>query len=199
MFYDNGYPKIFFDKALEKCTSIVENAGTEVEKTKVERNYILGIPYVGKVSHEYKKKITSLVKESLDVDIFAYYTSCKISQYFSLKSKTPFALKANVVYKFACLSDSDTSYIGKTKRHIAVRVKEHITPTESKKSEIKSHIFDCHTCKNKTLSVDDFSIMKSCRDDYTTRISEALFIKRFRPRLNKQLFTKGQSYLLRVF
>ena len=168
----------------------------EGEETK--RRYMLGIPWVGNVSREYKQKITNLIKEHLEVDISSYYSSCKVSSFFSLKSSTPYALKARVVYKFTCLSDSDTYYIGKTKRHLATRAMEHITPKESTQSEVQKHIFGCGECKNGDLSVDNFKAVKQCRDDYSTRISEALVIKKFRPKINKQKMTKD-TYLLRVF
>ena len=116
-----------------------------------------------------------------------------------LSLSTSWSNKACVLYRFPCLNDSDTAYIGKTKRHIATRAKEHVTPKESKKSEVKNHIFECNTCKNSQLSVENFSILKQCKNNYTCQITEALFIKKFRPRLNKQKLTKGQTYLLRVF
>ena len=200
MFMANGYPKVYFEKAYEKFIRSNETEKSESQIDGMEdRKYILGIPYVGSASREYKKKLTELFKEHLDVDLSAYFTSCKIARFFSLKSKTPFILKARVLYKFPCLNDSDTAYIGKTKRHIVTRAKEHVTPKESNKSEVKNHIFECNTCKNSQLSVENFSIMKQCKSDYTCKIAEALFIKKFRPRLNKQKLTKGQAYLLRVF
>ena len=107
-------------------------------------------------------------------------------------------MKARVVYKFTCLSDSDTYYIGKTKGHLATRAMEHITPEVSTQSEVQKHIFGCGECKNGDLSVDNFKAVKQCRDDYSTRISEALVIKKFRPKINKQKMTKD-TYLLRVF
>ena len=36
-------------------------------------------------------------------------------------------LMANVVYQFTCLRDANSTYIGKTIRHLATRVKEHAT------------------------------------------------------------------------
>ena len=197
----NGYPRMYFDKAFEKFMSRGEKTEqvNEMETPVKDRKYILGIPFVGTVSREYKKKVATLIKDHLEVDISAYFTSCKIARFFSLKSKTSFVLNARVLYKFPCLNDSDTAYIGKTKRHIATRAKEHITPKDSTKSEVKNHIFECNTCKNSQLSVENFSILKKCKNDYTCKIAEALFIKKFRPRLNKQKLNKGQSYLLRVF
>ena len=133
------------------------------------------------------------------MDIFVYSTSCKVGSFFSLKSKTPLPLKARVIYKFECLSDSDNTYIGKTERHIVTRAKEHLTPKETNPSAVTSHIFSCESCKNGQLSVDNFSIVKQCRNDYRCKIHEALHIKKCNPVLNRQRHNKGQSYLLRVF
>ena len=95
----------------------------------------------GKASRDYKKKVINLFKQHFDIDIFCYYTSCKFSSFFTLKSTTPHALRARVVYKFTWLRDSDTYYIGKSKRHLVTRAMEHITALESTQSEIINHIF----------------------------------------------------------
>ena len=128
-----------------------------------------------------------------------FFTSHKVSSYFSLKSAVPSAMKANVVYKFSCLCDTGSYYIGQTKRHLAIRAKDHLTPKANSNSEIQKHIFNCNVCKVASLSADHFSILKQCRDEYGTRISEALLIQKLAPKLNKQQFRKGESYLLRVF
>ena len=203
MFAANGYPKLFFDKTLEKFTSaqskMKSDNPTDLDVSQeTDRKYMLGIPWVGNASREYRKKIKNLIEEHLKVDISFYYSSCKVSSFFSLKSATPHALKARVVYKFTCLSDSDTYYIGKTKRHLATRAMEHITPKESTQSQVQKHIFGCNGCKNGVLSVDNFSTVKNCRSDYSAKINEALVIKKFRPRINKQQLTKD-TYLLRIF
>jgi hypothetical protein len=203
MFLDNGYPKIYFERAYEKflSPSRVEVLGESENEETLGRRYTFGIPYVGTASREYKKKITGLIKEHLDVDISAYFTSCKVGSFFSLKSKTPFALKACVVYKFQCLNDADNTYIGESKRHIVTRANDHLNP-KGKITEIKSHIFACDTCKTSRksgqLTVENFSILKQCKNEYKTRIAEALLIKKLRPRLNKQQL-KGTSYFLRLF
>ena len=201
MFAANGYPRVYFDNLLEKFLGSLSDkvSGENPVEEKVERRYILGVPYVGKASRDYKKKVTTLIKEHLDVDIFTYDTSFKVSRYFSLKSVVPPAMKANVVYKFSCLCDTGLYYIGQTKRHLVVRAGNHLTPKQSSNSEVQKHIFDCSTCKKANLSVNNFSILKQCSNEYTTRITEALLIKKLAPKLNKQKFSKGESYLLRVF
>ena len=47
--------------------------------------------------------------------------------YFSLKDATPLALQANVVYLLGSSSDKNQTYIGKTKRHLATRAREHFS------------------------------------------------------------------------
>ena len=201
LFMANGYPKSFFDKTLDRFLAgrvkVTEEVSDQDEVP--EKRYTFGVPYLGNASRHYKKKVASLIKEHLGVDISPYDTSCKVSEFFSLKSITPFALKARLVYKFTCLRDSDTYYIGKTKRHLVTRVKEHVTPKVSPKSEIKNHIFECNSCKNAQLSTSNFRILKQCKNDYSARISEALLLKKFHPKLNTQKYTKGESYLLKVF
>ena len=208
VFTSNGYPRVFFNQVYDKfITSLTRDRTTDgsldtVNADKKEIRYTFGIPFVGTPSREYMKKIKELIKNHLEVDIFAYSTSCKVVSFFSLKSKTPFPLKARVIYKFKCLSDSDKTYIGKTERHIATRAKEHLTPKTANTvnpSAVVSHISNCETCKTGPLSVDHFSIVKQCKNDYRCKINEALVIKKCNPVLNKQSHNRGQSYLLRVF
>ena len=138
------------------------------------------------------------IKSKFDVEILPVFTSTKIGDFFSLKSKTPVPFASNVVYKFSCLRDAGHSYIGQTKRHLMTRVHEHVALSSSK-SEIKTHIKNCPVCFNKKLDVNNFQILKQCKNSFNTRISEALCIRQFRPKMNKQLLTKGTSYFLKVF
>ena len=111
---------------------------------------------------------------------------------------------SNVVYKFSCLRDAGCSYIGQTKRHLVTRVNEHVElkkldQFDRQKSEIKNHMYDCSSCHEYKLGFNNFEILKRCQNSYNTKITEALCIKRLRPKLNKKLMTKGCSYLLKVF
>ena len=195
----NGYPRAYFEAVYEKFLASWGKNKTLDHDDKDDRKYVFGVPFVGAPSREYKKKISRLIKEHLGEDIFVYFSSCKVGSFFSLKSKTPFALKARVVYKFKCLSDSDNTYIGKTERHITTRAKEHLYHKGSNPSAVTTHIAGCEACKTGQLSVVNFSIVKQCRNDYRCKITESLIIKNENPALNKQRHNKGQSYLLRVF
>ena len=44
-----------------------------------------------------------------------------------------------------------------------------------------------------------FSVIKKCSSDYDCKIHEALLIKKHQPKLNKQLYENGSSFLLQLF
>ena len=80
LFAANGYPRVYFDKVLERFLVSLDpglnnNLSEDLEPS-TDKKYIFGVPYVGKVSRDYQKKITQLIKEHLGVDIFSYNTSC---------------------------------------------------------------------------------------------------------------------------
>ena len=145
--------------------------------------------------------MTSLFKSTFNIKLQPVFTSTKIGDYFSLKSSVPFPFSANVVYQFHCLRDAGCSYIGQTKRHLLTRVKEHLSPLKQggPKSEVRTHINKCPCCHKNFLSMDNFKVLKKCKNSFETVIHEALSIKRLRPKLNKQLMRAGVSYLLKVF
>ena len=201
MFYLNNYPKTFFEKALKKFQD--KQNSTNLNST-IESNDSSGItfsiPFIGEASHKFSKQIVSLIKTTYNIEVLPVFTSTKVGDFFSLKSKTPLPYSSNVVYKFSCLRDADCSYIGQTKRHLVTRVNEHVELSRVEpKSEIKNHIYECDACHTIKLDYTNFDILKRCQNNYNTKISEALLIRKFRPKLNKQLMTKGTSYLLKVF
>ena len=145
----------------------------------------------------FSKKIKELFKKYYGIDIRVVFTSFKVKNYFSLKYCTPLPLLANVVYKFECLRDANTFYIGKTIRHLATRVKEH----GSSNSAIYSHLLTCETCKS-NFSCNNFSVIwakMTGKNDFEVTIKEAFHIKFSKPIMNKQLFTQGSSFVLNVF
>ena len=111
-----------------------------------------------------------------------------------MKCPTPKLLKANVVYKFDCLCDINISYIGKTKRHLATRIKEH----RSEKSAIGQHLQTCHTCDH-NFNENQFKILSTGNSDFDCKIREALLIKSQKPTLNQQLLQNGSTFILCVF
>ena len=86
---------------------------------------IVDFRYFGHPSIAFARKLRQSFKRHYNVNLQCSFNTTKIKNFFSLKCPTPKLLKANVVYKFDCLCDINISYIGKTKRHLATRIKEH--------------------------------------------------------------------------
>ena len=114
IFAKNCYPNWFFNKCLKKFEN--DTKPDSHDKEVDDYSYILGLPYFGKPSRKFASQFSTLLKQKFDVRIITYYTSLKTGSYFNLKSKTPAALKSNVVYKFTCSRDVNTTYIGMSTR-----------------------------------------------------------------------------------
>ena len=99
---------------------------------------------------------------------------------------------SKVVYKFQCPFDEDQSYIGKTKRHLNLRVKEHLNGPNS---SVHQHDLICHC----NPSFNDFKVIDNASTEFELNIKEALHIKYQCPNLNSKLANSGSSYFLKVF
>ena len=197
MFSDNGYPVGFFNSVLHKFTAVHENVTTDESD---EDTVILKVPYLGEISYEFSKKLKVLIGNKFNVKVRVVFTSFKVGQYFSLKCKTPLILLSDVVYKFSCQRDATVTYIGKTKRHLITRVNEHLTLQDnSQKSEVKSHLLECASCRDGGTGMESFEIVKKCQNSFDVIIHEALSIKRHNPKLNKQLFKSGSFYTCKIY
>ena len=132
------------------------------------------------------------------IKVTGNFKSCKLSDFFSLKSCVPLSLSANVVYKFTCLlCDTETSYIGKTERHLLTRVAEHLSTGENNKSAIASHRRQCVPCRNATIN--NFQILRRS-DKNNVYLHEAMLIRQQQPTLNVQVGSwSGANCLLKVF
>ena len=98
-----------------------------------------------------------------------------------------------IVYRYRCAKNGCTSYIGKTKRHLLVRVKEHRTASQSS-SAVFNHLYTCD-CSVRT---EDFEILHRTRNEYDLNIAEALLISYHKPNLNRTLANHGASLYLRL-
>ena len=127
------------------------------------------------------------------------FNTFKVGQCFTLKSKTPKHLESNVIYKFTCRHDADISYVGKTKRQLSTRVAEHTSSglKDEGDSAVKKHIAECQYCPETNL--ESFEIIKKTHSSFDVLIYEVLFIKKYKPSLNRQLFKSGSFYTCKVF
>ena len=200
MFIRNCYPVRFFDGALERFLNPrIAVLDDEDGTTATTRYSILRVPYYGSESMKFARRLSGIISRRFDVDIKIVYSTFKVKNYFQLKCRTPFHLLSNVIYKFDCVANTQTSYIGYTKRHMIARAAEHIVPALAKKSHVFAHIKNCDPCKRGKLNVSNFKVLRKCVDETDCKIAEAFAIKKDRPVINKQLFAQGTSLTLRVW
>ena len=132
----------------------------------------------------------------MNLEIRTIYETTRIKDYFKLKDGVMKDILAKVVYQFSCSSDSRVRYIGYTNRTLKERVKEHL----SGKTAVSDHISTCATCNGKGVSIDNFEVLKRCRNWGDTSVYEAIYIQRRNPLLNRQLTSNTyHTFTLRVF
>ena len=187
----------FFYHVYHKFCNRLSNPICDSSMTEMDHKYIIKLPFVGYASKLFAKKLSSLVFNKFGVKIVVVYKSCKLSSFFSLKDVTPLPLSSKLVYKFNCLRDVNTSYIGETTRPLTERIDEHLS--KKKKTAVSQHIQQCEACKRHDFVLHDFEVMKRCRTGGETRILEALLIKRHAPVINRQMHLSGVSFILSVY
>ena len=157
------------------------------------KELLLTLPYLGKLSLQTRSRISKLVRANLpSCKInFVFRSTLKMSHFFQFKDKICKELKSGVVYKFSC-GRCNSTYIGKTKRHLKVRASEHmgISPLTGKRvnapyqfSTVKDHMLTC----DHVISFDDFSVIGNSDKNYLLEIKESLFIRRDNPVLNRNI------------
>ena len=154
---------------------------------------------MGKESHHFANRLSALIKNKYNLKIPPIYKTFNLVNYFQLKSKTLVALCSNVVYKFLCLCDMNKTYIGMSSRHLITRVRGHLNFKSLQDSAIKDHILSCGKCSNNRFNENNFIIICKCKSEFYSKIYQAPLIKKLNPKLNRQMFANGASYLLNIF
>ena len=188
----NSFPAKFIDEQIQKKDTFE----TELIENKDDKKQYITIPYVKKTSEKFAKNIKA-VFESIGVKVRITYRSEKVGKYFSLKDSISSLYQSCLVYKFMCPGDLNNQYIGETERQLFVRIKEHVTPTNS---AVFKHIENCVFCTNCKNIYNCFKVIKTCTSYNELLSSEALLIKKFQPNLNNQLGPdKGSRVTINVF
>ena len=162
------------------------------DKRKKEYLNILCLPYFGAVSDQFEKRFYKLCK-SFNLECKLVFKPFKVGQYFSLKSMIPKSLQSGVIYQYTCPNDLGITYLGKTKRNLCTRVREHGQINTN--SAIAQHRLEC----NCSFSIDNFKILAICNNEYDLSIVEALYIKEWKPVLNNTIVNQGQSVFLKLY
>ena len=160
---------------------------TQPANKKEKETVTVEILYVGKQSHIFAKDISKLIWKYSAVNLTPMYKTCKVGNYFNLKSNTSALLLSNVVYRFSRRCNTGLTYIGKSTRYLLIRAKQHLNWGSSVKCKIKEHISECNLCNKKDTDslIHRFIVIKECPTDYDCNIHKALIIKKHRPKLFK--------------
>ena len=123
----NGYPSAFVESIIRRQLNIKYTPPTPPPPTLNTDIVVLKIPYLGKESQAYRKRVTSAVAKqySLKNVRVVYDLSGRIGRNFKVKDSVPDELKSGVVYEATC-SQCNQSYVGQTCRHLKTRVHEHL-------------------------------------------------------------------------
>ena len=187
----NGYPSNFFYKVLNRFL-MHKFCYNPVNVNKFDVCNLIILPYYKKASDHFGKSIVKFFK-SKNVIVNIVFKSVKLGSCFSLKDKTPFLLKSNVVYEFQCPVAQDR-YIGKTTRHLITRIKEHL----SANSMLYDHFLICN-CKSNLINVcKQFHILSTGSYNYDVKIKESFLILKNRPSLNVHV-NQGSEFTIKIF
>ena len=100
---------------------------------------------------------------------------------------------SSTVLKGSC--DMTQSYIGRAKRHLAVRVQVHLSG-KSGRSAIHAHISSCKGCHS--CSISNIYTLAQANTDLEVNIKEAIYIYKYILILNNKIYQFGSSFHLNI-
>ena len=167
-----------------------------------KRQFTICLPFLGTETLSVKrklKKLFSTVFPAYDIRI-VLSSGIKIGSFLNFKDKLSFKVRSFVVYKFTC-GECNVTYIGKTKRHLKVRMCEHLGISyitgkprkfnQNQTTAVREHLRECGH-KN---DLNNFKILTQAKSDSELIIKESLLIGKEKPPLNKQV----KTYQLSLF
>ena len=189
----NQYPEKLLDAIIKNFiteqTSLQEKPPTPLTVPKKE--ILMVLPYLGHdSSFKLKKSLVSLFSKAYpQVDLkIVFRTTLRIANLFRYKDIIPKRLKSFIVYGVYC-TDCDACYVGKTKRHLITRFKEH---TDVRKpTAVMDHVMN----NNHNVIFDDVKILCQGISDKELLIKESLTVKKMKPIMNMNI----TSFPLEIF
>lgn len=184
----NSFPIHFVERIvnshnIKQNTQTTNATNTNLPSQQQPNVHYFKLPYIGHFSQITEQKLLNLAKRFCsDINIKLVFTSHKIKNIFSFKDAIPSDLKSLVVYKFVC-AGCNSCYIGETSRHLATRIKEHTT--SDKNSHIYKHLQNPECRSKYTRSC--FTILDTANTSFSLKLKEALYIRKHKPDLNKQV------------
>ena len=157
---------------LDKASTTPTNPGKlNTEHSKSTKHFKL--PYQNASSFA-QRKIKSLLKTyCINLQIRLAFSSCKVSNMFSIKHPIPILLRSIVVYKFSC-AGCNSVYVGETCQHFSTRVHEYTA--KDKISHICNHLASSNTCKRIISHKNSVTILDTANCSFQRKIKEVFHI-----------------------
>jgi hypothetical protein len=124
----NGYPIAFVESVIRRQLNLVYAPRAITPTTPETDIIVLRVPYYGKPSQIYGKRVTAAVAKQYPLKKVrvVYDVKARIGQNFTTKDPVSTGLKSGVVYEATCPLCNE-KYIGKTCRHLTTRINEHLS------------------------------------------------------------------------
>ena len=184
----NGYPKWFVYQTIEterkkKCNPVSDDqqSDADIDENSTKKLQIC-LPYQGGKGERVTRKMKNYLKNCLpNVETRVTFKGTRLSSNFSIKDKIQNQHKHNIVYEGQC-PDCDANYIGETERRFIIRANEHA------EKDVNSHLLrHSKQTGHSRVGMQNIKIIgSSYRNKFKRKLSEALFIKQKRPKLNVQ-------------
>ena len=196
LFSNNNYPQHIINKEFEKYDKYISektfNTSEKIIDPEIKIRY-LSLPYINDKSENIARKIQQLVKENFEkIQIrIAFKAPATLSDHFPFKDKTNDPKQqSNVIYHIKC-NECDADYIGKSIRICNIRMNEH----DNNKSKSNAHIHELET--GHKMNFDDIEILDRASNDLKLSLKEMLYIRKLKPKLNKQLESELFTLIIR--
>ncbi len=197
----NKYPLGFINSSIKLFLSkLLVHRDKKV--TVPKRQFLMCLPFMGRDSLVLKRKLLSFFSTQFPAFQLkiVFKSGPKIGNFLNFKDILPFCVSSFVIYRYSC-SHCIMTYIGKTTRHLLIRMSEHLgishrtrkirkyNPKQT--TAIREHIRICEH----SGSFDDFKIASQGKTDFELLIKESLLVGKEQPILNKQI----KSFQLALF
>ena len=191
---NNQYPPDFFEPIIrDTLTNILsKNLRNEDKDENAEKPFLIFLQYRGKCSESYAKDIRRLCTSDAvtTIQCKVIFTLRKLKTVLpSLKKPVDKFLRSGLVYKIKC-SHCEVCYVGKTRRHLQARFKEHL-----RGGPVKAHLDKCIG----GITEDSVDILGSTsKGEIHLLTLEALWIRELKPFLNTQDTMRNRDLKLTI-
>ena len=196
----NGYPMWMINQVMEtvKETNNTETTSAnelDTLETNNEKLHSLILPYAGPKGKSIIKSMNNNMQQILpnNVKTRITYTGRKLGTKFQIKDRTKNQHEHDLIYYSKCPEPNcDKDYLGETGRRIIERAADH--SGKDKQSHLLKHAL---ASNHPVVDLKDLQIIDKNyhRNKSKRKISEALYIKQYRPLLN----TQEHSVQLKLF